>query len=250
MAAKATEKARDIRGDIVEALMRLAAERDWDAIRLSDIAAEAGVSLADFRGAFPSKGAVLAEFSRRIDKAVLEALPAPGAPDSMADQPARERVFDIIMRRLDALAPYRAALKRLSRGLRRELTALPELARLTLNSMRFMLEAAGIDTEGSMGHVRLQGAVLVYARVLDTWYNDDDPALAATMARLDRELTRGERMLRCAEDAYRLAAPFRAAARVFCEGRASNRRYRRERERERSRRDTDGDDNESFAPAI
>ncbi|APF38243.1 transcriptional regulator, TetR family [Chelatococcus sambhunathii] len=248
MAAKGTEKARDIRGDIVEALMRLAAERDWDAIRLSDIAAEAGVTLAEFRGAFGSKGAVLAEFSRRIDKAVLEAMPAPEAPDSMADQPARERVFDVMMRRLDALTPYRAALKRLSRSLRRELTALPELARLALNSQRFMLEAAGIDTEGAMGRLRLQGAVLVYARVLDTWYDDDDPALAATMARLDRELTRGERMLRCAEDAYRLAAPFRAAARVFCEGRARNRRYWRERAR--SRRDIDGDDNESFAPAI
>lgn len=44
---------------IVEALMRLAAEQPWNDIEIADIAREAGVTLAEFRDAYPSKGAVL-----------------------------------------------------------------------------------------------------------------------------------------------------------------------------------------------
>ena len=53
--------------------MKLAAERRFEDISIRDIAAEAGVSLADFRDAFPSKGAALAGFSRKIDREVLAA---------------------------------------------------------------------------------------------------------------------------------------------------------------------------------
>ena len=52
--------------------MGLAAERSWDEISLADVADRAGVTLAQFRDFFPSKGAVLGGFSRRIDKIVLD----------------------------------------------------------------------------------------------------------------------------------------------------------------------------------
>ena len=68
---KSEAKPTDARGKIVDALMELAAERRFEDISVRDICKTAGVSLADFRDAFPSKGAVLAGFSRRIDRAVL-----------------------------------------------------------------------------------------------------------------------------------------------------------------------------------
>ena len=61
----------DLRGKIVDALMELAAERRFEDISVRDICKTAGVSMADFRDFFPSKGAALAGFSRRIDRAVL-----------------------------------------------------------------------------------------------------------------------------------------------------------------------------------
>ena len=61
----------DVRGKIVDALMELAAERRFEDISVRDICKTAGVSLADFRDFFPSKGAALAGFSRRIDRVVL-----------------------------------------------------------------------------------------------------------------------------------------------------------------------------------
>jgi AcrR family transcriptional regulator len=225
-ASSAPPPAGTARDRIVDALMALAAARDWDEIRLGDIAAEAGLTLAELREHVPSKGAILAAFNRRIDRVVLE-----GTSDDLADESAKDRVFDVMMRRFDALAPYRDALKRIVPALRRDPLALGALNGLALNSQRYMLESAGVDTEGPMGAVKLQGAVLVFARVLDTWLEDEDPGFAKTMAALDRELTRGGRILGGLSDACRLTAPFRA---IFT--RAAD-RGRRARERQRARRE-------------
>ncbi len=200
------------RDRIIDALMALAAEMRWDEIDLPTIAARADVSLADFRDHFPSKGAILGAFAKRIDRIVL-AEPA----DEMADEPADQRVFDVMMRRLDALMPYRDALRRISKGLMADPLAMAALNGVMLNSMRFMLASAGIDTEDRLGALRVQGAVLIFARVQRVWLDDEDPGLARTMAKLDRELKQAGRMIRMAEDADRLSAPFRGIARrVFC----------------------------------
>jgi hypothetical protein len=57
-----------------------------------------------------------------------------------------------------------------------------------------------------------------------TWFEDDDPTLARSMARLDRELRRSERILEGAEDLRRLTAPLRTLGRALMEGRRSARR--------------------------
>jgi hypothetical protein len=139
-------------------------------------------------------------------------------------------VFDVIMRRLDAMTPYKAALRRISYAVRGDPLTLAALNQVALNSQRFMLAAAGISTEGPLGLLKLQGAALVFANTLETWLDDDDPALARTMARLDRELKRGERVLERAEDFRRLTAPLRALGRTLLD----RRRTRRPRTRERS----------------
>jgi AcrR family transcriptional regulator len=209
----------DKRKAIIEALMNLAATRPWSEIEIGDIAQTAGVSLAEFRDLFPSKGAVLGGLSRVIDRQVLEE-----TTDELAGEPARERIFDVIMRRFDALEPYKPALRRIFRELRYDPVSLAALHQVAVNSMRFMLAAAGINTEGPLGTLKLQGMVAVYSKTMRTWLDDEDPALARTMASLDRELRRGERVLEGAEDFRRLTAPLRAIGRAFVERRTSRRR--------------------------
>jgi hypothetical protein len=157
-----------------------------------------------------------------VDRQVLE-----GTTDDLRDEPARERVFDVMMRRLDALTPYKAALRRITFALRQDPLSLAALNRQGINAMRYMLAAAGISTEGPLGGLKLQGAVIVFANTMQTWLDDDDPALARTMARLDRELRRGERVLEQAEDVRRLTAPLRALGQALVDGRNRMRRARR-----------------------
>ena len=197
----------DNRKAIVEATMRLAAERRFEDISIRDIATEAGISLADFRDAFPSKGAVLAAFSRDVDRRVLS-VPL----GELSGSSARDRLFDVLMRRLDAMAPYRDSLRGIFAWLRRDPAALIEMNRLTLNSLRFMLEAAEIDSDGPAAALKLQGLALAWSRVFAIWLDDTPPDFSKTMAALDRELTRGERFVGGLDRLDRLAAPLRSLA--------------------------------------
>jgi AcrR family transcriptional regulator len=216
---KSEAKPHDARGKIVDALMELAAEQRFEEISIRDICKAAGVSLADFRDAFASKGAILAGLSRRIDRAVL-------TQDSseLADESPRERLFDILMRRLEAMAPYREGLREAKAWLRRDPIAALAMNQVVLGSMRFMLEAAGIEVEdGAGGAIKLQGLALAWARILRVWLDDNDPGLSKTMAELDRELTRGERAVASVDRLNDLASPFRALARAAFDARRQTR---------------------------
>jgi AcrR family transcriptional regulator len=227
------------KSEVVEALMRLAAIQPWDDIELADIAREAGVSLSEMRDMFPSKGAILDGFTRMIDKKVIE-----GTNEDLVGEPARERLFDVLMRRLDAMTPYRRALRRITVALRTDVGSMMALNRSGLNSMRYMLAAAGIPSEGPLGFVKLQGTLIAFANVMETWFDDDeDPSGAKTMARLDRELTRGERVLERAEDLRRLTAPLRALGQAVVDGR------NRMRNREAGRRQAADAAGETTDPA-
>lgn len=219
-------KPEDRRTGVVKALMRLASDRPWSDIELIDVAREAGVTLGDMRDLFPSKGAILDGFTRMIDKTVIA-----GTTEDLVGEPARERIFDVIMRRLDAMTPYREAMRRIAYALRGDLGSMAALNRSALNSARYMLAAAGVPTEGPLGFVKLQGLVIAQANVLSVWVDDDDPSLAKTMAKLDSELGRGERVMERAEDLRRLTAPLRAIGQALVDGGARLRRKRDESRR-------------------
>ncbi len=107
----------------------------------------------------------------------------------------------------------------MSRWLRRDPLSALAVNRVVINSMRFMLEAAGIETEGGAGALKLQGLALAWSRVVAVWLDDDEPELSKTMAALDRELTRGERIAERVDSLDRFAGPLKALARAAFESR-------------------------------
>jgi AcrR family transcriptional regulator len=190
----------DIRARIVEAMMRIAAERPFGDIALRDIAAEAGVTLLQFRDAFPSKGAALAGLSRMIDHETLSVDYAFGADDT-----AQDRLFAVLSRRLDALGPYREGLKSVRAWLLTDWAAALELNKLNVNAMRFACEAAGVETGGALANLKLQGLALAWARVVDIWLGEDGHTRA--LGALSAELSRGERAVAGLDGIERLLKP-------------------------------------------
>ncbi len=217
--ASPTEQVISPRDRVVDALMTLAAEREWAEISLEAIAEQAEIGLADLRDLFPSKGAMLGGFVRRIDRLVLESTPA-----DLIDQPARDRVLDLMLRRFDSLRPYRHALRSIRRAFEGDVPGMLALNQQALNSWRYLLASVGIETDGPMGLIKLQGAILVFARVMPVFLDEYDETLPKTMAALDRELSRGEWVLRQAEGFDRLMAPLRG----FCRAAQDLRRTRRD----------------------
>ncbi len=124
---------------------------------------------------------------KEVDRAVLAA-----TDDDMADEPPRERLFDVLMRRLEILAPHKAAVRSLTRSASRNPGLAFALNGLAVRSLQWMLTAADISASGPKGMVRAQGLALLFASVLRIWADDDDPGLARTMAALDRALARGQ----------------------------------------------------------
>ena len=179
---------RTERERIIDAFMTLLAHKPIELIGFADIAKEAGVALADLRGQFGSTLAILAAQTKETDRAVLA-----GADADMAEEPARERLFDVLMRRLDVLAPHKAAVKSLLRSAMRDPPLALALNALAVRSQQWMLTAADIDAAGPRGTLRAQGLAVLFASVLRTWVDDDDPGHARTMAALDRALARGQR---------------------------------------------------------
>lgn len=179
-----------IRDRIVDAFLARLATTPLGDIDLADVARDADVALADLRLAFDSRLAILAAFSRRIDAEVLR-----GDDPAMAGEPGRDRLFDVLMRRLDVLTPYKDAVRMLDRSLRREPMLALALNGLATRSMAFMLTAAGIPTGGPLGRLRVQGLAIAWSRILPVWLDDTDPGLARSMVAVDKELQRGQRAM-------------------------------------------------------
>ncbi len=190
------------RDRIIDALMALLAEKRFGEIGLADLAETADVSLTTLRENFDGKLGILAAFSRRIDLAVL----AGGAPDASAEP--RDRLFEVEMRRFDALGPYKAALRGLAHSARRDPGLACALHEVAARSQKWTLVAAGIHHGGVMGRAALEGAVLVHLEAMRTWLDDDDEDSARTMATLDRGLRRGERAMRVLGDVCSFGARF------------------------------------------
>ena len=176
---------------LIDTALRLAAERGWAGLSLGDIAAEAKLPLSKIYPVFSSKAAILAGFSTMIDAKVLAEL---DEEDEEGD--ARDRLFDVLMSRFDALQPYRAGLGNILYDLLRDpaaaACALPGLQR----SMALMLEAAGLSASGPKGLIRIKGLAAIYLASLRVWLRDDSLDMAKTMAALDGYLRRVEGLLR------------------------------------------------------
>jgi AcrR family transcriptional regulator len=173
---------------IIETFMALLAEKRFEEIGLGEIATRAGISLAELRAQFGSTFAILAAQIKEIDRDVLR-----GDDADMAEEPPRERLFDILMRRLEALEPHKEAVRSLARSAARNPGLALALNGLSVRSQQWMLTAADIAASGPRGMFRAQGLAMLFASVLRTWIDDDDPGKARTMAALDRALARGQR---------------------------------------------------------
>ena len=199
---------------IIESFMDLLGRKPIEEIGFAEIATGADISLTQLRGIFGSKLAILAGHIKQIDQRVLA-----GGDAEMAEESPRERLFDVLMRRIELLEPSKAAVRSLLRSCRRHPGLALALNGLAVRSQQWMLTAADIHAAGPRGVARAQGLALLFASVLRTWVHDDDPGHARTMAALDRALARGQRLSGFLDNICRIPG---------CVGRMGRRRYRDE----------------------
>jgi AcrR family transcriptional regulator len=180
---------KSINDTALDAFLGLVAEKGFAAVALRDVAEAAGVGMADLYRVYPDKVSLVAAFMARLDAEVLAGTPTRNDPE----ETARDRLFDVMMRRYDALRPHRAALGAIRRaGTRDPLLALsmgPALRR----SMAAMLEAASVPSDGLGGALRQNGLLAIHYAVSRVFGRDETADLSKTMAALDSRLKMAER---------------------------------------------------------
>lgn len=186
---------------VVDAALLLATHRDYGDVTLSDIAHEANISLAELRDLFPSKGAIIGGLLRRIDRQILQE-----RTGKHHTEPMRERLYEVLKHRLIALAPYRGSIISIKNWMGRDPLMQTALNREAINSMRFMLEAADMESDGTLGAVKLQGLVFVWWRVINVWL---ESGLDEALRQLNLHLSRGEQFFSQAEQVISNIQPAR-----------------------------------------
>jgi len=193
-AAKAKPSQADT-PDLLALAFEVIAETGWRGFSFAILAERASLSMLEVRKTFTGRTALLDALNERLDQAMLAV-----EPDDMDGLPPKDRVFELMMSRLEAMAPLRQGLCRLMSDARFD----PELLAMTAcrldRSLAWLQDAAGLDDGTSRSplkriKIRVQRRVLgaVYLQALKVWSSDDSADLAKTMAALDKQLRRTER---------------------------------------------------------
>lgn len=204
-------------GKVIAASLRLAAERNWSDITMRDIAEASELNLAQLRKHFGSKTDILKAYAKRVDDEVLSR-----AALNEPDEGPRDQLFEVIMSRFDAMNPHKTAIRSIVES--REVD--PGIIRTIMESQAWMLQAAGIGTDGAKGKMRVAGLASLYGSLVNTWLDDDDPGMAKTMAVLDRRLRRGEQTMQNVESVMsvcdRITGLFRPGSFSFSRGKSDD----------------------------
>ena len=167
---------------LISSAFALAAERGWSGVSVAQAARDAGLPLDRARRRFPGRCAVLLRFGSLADQAALTSAASEGS--------RRDRLFDILMRRIDFLQRHRAGVLALMDALPADPALALTLLAANLCSMGWMLEGADIASHGLHGRLRCKALLAVWLWTLRAWRSDESEDLSSVMAALDQALAR------------------------------------------------------------
>lgn len=169
----------------LKAALDLAATRAWSDIPLADIAAKAKLSLSDFHGVATREDLVEA-----LDAHFDKAMSAEGVPEETS---ARERLFDVIMLRFEAMEPQREGVLEIMKFRETSLYHVLRLVNHRHASAAWALTSAGLDNDtGAPVSFKRIAIALVIAQAERAWRKETSGDFALTMAALDKGLRRAE----------------------------------------------------------
>ncbi len=176
---------------LLDSALELIARDGWHELTMARLARAANMSVADLYRGNRGKADLLCAFVRRIDlKALEDDEPGGASPDT-----PRDRLFDAVMLRFEAMEPYRDAIRVLARELPRDPFSAARVLPAIRTSLAWTLDSAGVDPWGLAGVVRVRVLGLICLRTLGVWLDDEGRDLAKTMADLDRRLRQSQRWL-------------------------------------------------------
>ncbi len=187
-----SHKIKDPGPRIVDTAVDLAEESGWGGVRLHNVANRLKISPAELQTHYRDLDAVAdAWFARAMDTML-----AP-PPRKFSAEPAEARLFLLLMRWFDALAPHR---KVTGQMLREKLYPshphhwVPMIFNLS-RTIQWLRDAAALDAEGRRRQIEEVGLTALFLATLTVWLNDETRDQERTRAFLRRRLARADRAM-------------------------------------------------------
>ncbi len=176
-----------VRRDLARAALSLAASGSWRDVTLAKLAHASTRPVSDFYGASLSEAVDCVEeaFDRAIDDNMDQLDPS---------QSVRDRLFELTIRRFEAMEPHRKGVLAMEHGLDRDPTLMAAAHQRHVRCARWVLALAGLEADGMTGQARAQGLGVIIGQARAAWRGDDAGDFAKTMASLDKNLRRAEEM--------------------------------------------------------
>jgi len=179
-----------LRTVIIDTTLLLAGEIGWSQVNLQKIAEQADLLEHEVKAIFSSEWQILEAFRKRTDLQITG-----GQHPNWSTHAAKDRLFEVLMERIETIAPWKPGLASVARyGLKQPVAGLRLLAALN-NSMVTMLDYAELRT-GSPGLIwQSHGLSVIYLLTLRRWFSDESSDLGPTMAELSEKLTTADRFM-------------------------------------------------------
>lgn len=176
-----------VRRDLARAALATASASTWRTLTLLDLAKAVDRPVSDFYAASLAEAVDCVE--EAFDRAISDNLETLDASQSV-----RDRLFDLVMKRFEAMEPHRAAVLAMEAGLDRDPILLAAQHQRHVRCARWVLALAGLEADGMTGNARAQGLGVIIGQARAAWRGDDAGDFAKTMASLDKNLRRAEEM--------------------------------------------------------
>jgi len=177
----------DLRRALAQAALTTAKAKPWAQATLLDLASAASQPVSDLYGATVGEAVDCVE--EAFDRAI-----AAGLVTHEPGQSVRDRLFDLIMKRFEAMEPHRDAVLSIDAQQDRDPLALNAAHQRHVRCARWVLALAGLEADHMTGQARAQGLGVIIGQARAAWRADSDGDFAKTMASLDKNLRRAEEM--------------------------------------------------------
>ena len=158
------------------------------AVRLEQLADEAGLAVTDLYVRYANRDAVLLAALHALDTAALRQ-----SADDFADAPeasVHEKLLEGLISRFELYAPLRVQMQAVHRAAQHNPVLAARLLTRLADMTDRLLSLCGDEVTGWRRQARIKGIMIVLLQVRPVWQSDNTADLSLTMSSLDKELRR------------------------------------------------------------
>ena len=175
---------------LIDTTLSLAGELGWPSVTLQLVGKTANVPLSEVSAIFSSKWDILEAFRERTDLLLTA-----GKSANLSGQSAKDRLFDILMARIEIIEPWKAGIGSIARhAVAQPITGIRLFTSLN-KSMECMIEHVNAKIQGPGKLIQSRGLTLIYLLVLRRWIGDHSSDLGPTMAELNERLISADQLI-------------------------------------------------------